>query len=209
MAAEKEFKSVRTFSPESTANWPSLFEPRTPKNNPTAKPQYEIEQVFAEDADLTELKQAAAKAAKMEWPNRKLSDGIQFPFKSGDAMIEHENTVAGQRGKEPRDLSLYAGKTILRLKNSKAPRVLDKKLNDILDREAIYGGCKVRCEISFRAYQGNGSNIPDCVTAYVESVVKVGDGERLGGSRDMKAAWAGVLDTKSEEDVDLNEKIPF
>jgi hypothetical protein len=65
--------------------------------------------------------------------------------------------------------------------NSKsAPGVVDKALNEIIDKEEFYSGCWGRASINFFPYDSNGNR---GIGVGLNNVQKLKDGDRLGGSR--------------------------
>jgi hypothetical protein len=81
-------------------------------------------------------------------------------------------------GDDEKDETVH-GYWVMNLKTERKPVVLDADSNEILDPEEIYGGCVAKVIIGFYAYN-YGAN--SGVSAGLNGVKKIDDGERLDGS---------------------------
>lgn len=81
------------------------------------------------------------------------------------------------------------------------PAVLDSRLQDIMDRNEIYSGCKGAVNLNFRPYN-KGSN---GIASYLAAIMKLADGEPIGGAVPNKVAFAGLADL--EDAVDTSEDL--
>lgn len=114
-----------------------------------------------------------------------------------DAMDEaiEQGMSSKWGGKKPKNLHLplrdgdeeradeapeYEGMMFLNANSKSAPGVVDKALNEIIDKEEFYSGCWGRASINFFPYDSNGNR---GIGVGLNNVQKLKDGDRLGGSR--------------------------
>lgn len=88
------------------------------------------------------------------------------------------------------------GNTIIKATSKYKVKCLDMDGDEVLDPEELYGGCYVRAGITFSGYSNEGKGI----SAYLEVVRKVADGERFGSG--ARVSDDDFLD-EDEEDDDL------
>lgn len=154
-----------------------------PKGDPTYNGTFLLR---PDSADLKDLKALFVSIARAKWPAKPLTE-VSFPLKLGEKKAEQSKA----KGK---DGSFYLGHVVLNA-DSKNPLTLSvfepgppSKVVE-LDTPALlaqyqnkfYYGCFVVPQLALVAYAGNGSNIPDCVKAYLQMVMWFGDGTRIGG----------------------------
>lgn len=197
---------ARIVTPECRFVYPHFFEPRQMMINgkPKGEPKYEVD-LLLEPESLADLKTKAVQVARAKWPGRDFkANPVKFPFKNGDAI------KAKQEAKGKKGLDYLAGKAVIHATSTYPVQVVDAQGNPILDKARVYGGCYGFAEITFAAYDGNGENIPDSVTTYINLAMKSRDGERIGG-RDAKTVFAGVIGKQTQEDPTegLDDEIPF
>jgi len=183
------------------------------KGKAKGDPKYSGTFLLALDgADLKAAKAKAAEVARARWPGRDLKE-LKFPFTNGEKRAEKSKAggkdgsffngtvVLDARSKyEPR-LSLLAGKAIRDLEG--AQRAVEGKAK-------FYNGCYVVPQVNFVAYDGqeeDGRGNPDGVTAYLDAVLWVKDGPRIGGSSgaDVFKTYAGTVSgedpTTGDDDI--------
>ena len=176
--------------------------------------------LFSNDhEDVPGIKKAMAQAAKLMWPDRPFSE-LRFPWKLGDTMADL--AVKKQKNKD-----YLRGFNVLRVKSPvenrekekrDAPTVYDIRnpSEPVISAEAIdkliYSGALVAAQLSFKGTEGNGSTITDGVTCYLNSIMFIKDGKRIG-VRDGAAVFSGIVGRAKDEDptggVDLDDEIPF
>lgn len=195
----------------------NLFEPRIVgnKNQTKGTPKYDITLGLSPDhADITAIKALALKAAKEKWPGRDIAgqwkEGIfKFPFTDGNKLA----AKAEQKGK---DGDLYRGKIVLVARSQYEPNlaaVVNGKLVDFNDQNRatakpyFYRGAEVFALLNFQAYDGGGDN-PDGVTAYLQQVVSLNKGDRLGKQvsaaetfKDYIGSVSGTDPTGGEDEI--------
>lgn len=138
-----------------------------------------------------------------EGEDKKFSTAILIP-KSDTATIEKikaaielakehgKSKVADKNGKIPANLKTplrdgdvdkpddptYAGMYFLNASTRTRPGIVDINRNAIMDRDEVYSGCYCLASINFYAYNSNNSK---GIAAGLNNLMKVADGERLGG----------------------------
>ena len=108
----------------------------------------------------------AAKAAGMAkiGKNGKIPAGIKLPLRDGDTEREDDPT--------------YAGHYFLNASSKKAPGIVAKDRQAILDSDEFYSGCYGRASINFYAFNSNGNK---GIAVGLNNLQKLKDGERLAG----------------------------
>lgn len=154
---------LRVVTPEAILSYPALFEPKAMNEGQTKK--YSAELIFPSGTDLKPLREAAHKAAVAKWGD-KIPKKLRSPFRDGSVDRE---------GKPE-----YEGATFISARTTKKPAVVTGPDRvPVSDPETLYGGCKVRCSVTAFAYDNAGN----CgVSFYLNSVWKLSDGTRLGGT---------------------------
>lgn len=192
-----------------------LFEPKPVGKRGKAKGTPKYSGTFAIDVDspdLAGLKAKAAAVARARWPGRDLKE-LKFPWESGDRKIEKEAKKAAKENRAPYDNSYIAGKVALVARSLYEPQLailtggnIEEYTGDkrALAKAKIYNGCYVIAQVNFTAYEGQqdedtGQGNPDGVNAYLDMVMKVKDGDRLGGSNPT-SVFKSYVGTVTDED---------
>lgn len=221
-------KAVRTV-------WPQLAEPRQfkdKKGKANGKLRYESTFLIPDDSDdLKVIKSALAKIIKAKWgaieanpANRDPGlyvkiDGksvrLKLPVQNGDDMAT-EGLSSGK------DRSFCAGSQVLKTATEYAVAVFDARKRDgdnrplrVTDKDSIknmvYSGAYTSAEIKFRSYDAVGTNPPG-VTAYLQKICFVHDGEKIvgeGGGDTFKAVQGAVVQTDPTGGAAADDEIPF
>jgi len=159
----------KVISPEATISYPHIFEPQTPPGATDAV--YSCALVFADDADITELKAAAQIVAKGEWGDKTAeliksgkvkmpfrTDGVEKGYPEGSIFINVKSR------KQPGVVSIYAGP--------------DGKPAILTDPNEIYPGAVVRASLRAYTYDTNGNR---GVSFSLNNIQKIKDGPRMDG----------------------------
>lgn len=164
-------------------SYPNLFKARSFNNG---EPMYSAVLLIpkTDRATVTKIKDAVEEA---------VNDSLSTKFKGKRPGVLHSPLRDGDA--EKADQAEYAGMYFMNVKSKNAPKLYDRDHNEIFDQEELYPGCWVRADLNFSAYSNSGNN---GVGAYVNSVMKWKDGERLAGY----TASADVYDDY-EDDEDL------
>ena len=106
----------------------------------------------------------------------KIPATLKLPLRDGD--IERPDDEA------------YADSYFINANSKEKPRIVDRNVQPILDRNEVYSGCYARVSISLYAFNTNGNRGIACGLGNIQ---KVADGEPLGGR------------TRAEDDFDIYE----
>lgn len=115
----------------------------------------------------------------------KLPAKLKLPLRDGDE----------EKGDDP----TYKDSYFINVSSKTKPGVVDKNLNEIIDKEEVYSGCYAKVSINFFSFDKAGSI---GISAGLNNIMKVADGEQLSGR-------ASAADDFADEntDVDLQEDI--
>jgi hypothetical protein len=187
------------------------------KGKAKGEPKYSGTFLLAIDgADLKAAKAKAAEVAKARWPGRDLKE-LKFPFTTGDKRAE-KSKAAGKDG------AFFAGTVVLDARSKYEPRLAILEGKTVRDLEGaqralegktkFYNGCFVVPQVNFVPYDGqaeNGVGNPDGVTAYLDAVLWVKDGPRIGGSSGAEVfkAYAGTVSGESATEGANDDEIAF
>ncbi len=210
--ADSEAVSVLT-TPPVRVSYPQVFVPRAIQEG--AEPKYGIVLMFDKTNSehnkfLNMLHAKAQKAMKEKWPDP--TKRPRIPIVGHDmSCIKDGDTACNKQGvplieKNPE----YAGHFIVRAGSKRKPGIVDKGRAEIMDKEAIYGGCSCKINLNPYAYDTKGNK---GVTFGLNGVQFWGDGEAFGGGRpsteDMFQAETGQNDPSSYEPKDDSVENPF
>lgn len=146
-----------------------VFEPHAMEGNEEAK--YSVTLLIPKSDKVTLDKiDKAVKAALEEGKSKKFGGTIpksyKHPLRDGDEKADTNPE--------------YEDHYFINANNTSRPGVVDKNLNEILDREEFYSGCYGRASIVFYPFNTNGNKGVACS---LHNLQKLEDGERLAGSR--------------------------
>lgn len=199
-------------TPEGPLLYPNLLTPRAyqPKGQAAkGEPRYDSSIMFpATAAEVPAIRKAILAAVKKQWPTRTDFNGIKWPLVDGD---KHAAALVA-KGKAPDTVNLYKGNLILKAHAlaKRKPEIIDRANNTVTDPNAIYGGVIARLSVNFKAGEIGG----DHVTAYINHVLIVRAGERIGGVS-AKNAFGDLVDGGSDTQVGAegtaldDDSIPF
>ena len=186
-------KNQPVLTPVALARFINVFEPRVvtgPDANPNALPKYEVNLVFPEGADLTELKQAAFKAGQIKFG----MDKAKWPKFAHPLFKKAEDLKEKHYG-------AYKGRIVLRASTTDPVGVVDADVQPIINPRDVYAGCEVIAQVKFAGYQRLGNSGISC---YLMNIQKVSDGEALSGGPRAEDAFSPVGGGKSAvEDDDI------
>jgi hypothetical protein len=94
-------------------------------------------------------------------------EGLKKPLRDGDTERAGDEAYKG---------SMFLNAT--RKATAGAPRMIDRAMNPIIDREEVYSGCFARVSLDFYAFNAAGNRGIACGLGNIQ---KIEDGERLGG----------------------------
>lgn len=228
MAEATQIFSYTTVAPTVTAH-PHFLEAVKFKRNgkETGEAKYSGVWVFEPDSqDLKNLKAKAAEAARAKWPGRSLSE-LQFPFKDGTAECAKRVAKMKAEGKEDdgkgdfqigkvlmKASSKFQPKLSVWLPGAKAPVELTDETAFKTHGGKFYFGVKTMVEVNFVPYDAVREGDKDGVTAYVQQVCSINQGERLAGARSASETFKGYSGAVKNEDptggaAAMDDEIPF
>lgn len=141
-------------------SFPHLFKPQAGQNG--GEPKYGAAFIVSKDVDLSEL-EAAMESAKVDKWGSSVPRKLRMPIHDGSENDHYEGYD---------DTVVY-----FNARNGRRPYLVDIKKQDIDDPEEIYPGAKVLAVVRPFAYD----NETKGVALSLQGVVKIGDGEQLGG----------------------------
>lgn len=154
----------------------------TPKSINGSEPKYSVSLIIRKSDGKTvnrikaALKQMLNDKATVDKMGGK-TKGLHMPLRDGDA---------------DRDDEAYADSYFINANANESypPKVLDKNLNEVIDKSEVYSGCYCQAVISFFPYNSNGNKGIGCGLLAIR---KIKDGEPLSG--------ATVVDTDFSDDL--------
>lgn len=168
----------------------SIFEPRAIKEGD--EPKYSL-MVMVPKSDTKTVKaiKAAIAAAEKQGATGgtfgKKKKASKQPLKDGDEQLMDEDNELGEE---------IAGHYYFNASSKRKPQIIDMYQKAIEDPEQVYSGCYARVAINFFPYNHNSTG----VAAGLEIVMKLKDGERLGGGRiDVSSAFGDNDDFDYED----------
>lgn len=103
--------------------------------------------------------------------NGKLPAGFRNPLKDGDKPKEGEDEEAVGE--------VYAGCYYIGASNKTKPQIADRTKRILTSEDEVYSGMYAKVSVNFFAYDNVGKGI----SCSLQNVLKVRDGERLGGGK--------------------------
>lgn len=212
--------------------YPALITPRAfgPKNKPKGDPKYSATFALEDDhPDLDPIKALLSQAAKALLPGARLSD-FSFPIQSGDKMIENYVASAQRAGKTQTEIaalhekfSWAKGKVLIKASSKYRPQlavvngqqIVDLDDNTIaVNKDKFYFGVQCLPEFNFVAGVRTQADGKDYVTAYLNGVVSLNKGERIGGGGGLAERFSGYIGSATNFDpagftAGEDEEIPF
>lgn len=157
--------------------WPQLFEPVTAPNDDQLKYRVMILVPKSDEETMRKLREAEQQAAeddKAKFPGGRVPKKLSSIIHDGDGENEKTGELYTERYPE------RAGHWFMSVNAREAypPKVVDQKLNPILDRSEIYSGVYARVSLSSYGYNQNGGV---GVSFGLRNVQKVADGEPFAG----------------------------
>lgn len=184
-------------TPKFRVSYPNVFEPKY--NELSKRNEFSIVALFPKGADLSILRQAAAKALKEKFPTRE-----KFPESCLD-ILSPTCVGTGQNGNPFRDQAdreqtmddgrkmlpagYEKGAFYLNLRSTQRPGLVDMNVVEIIDPTQFYPGCWARADLSVYAYE-KGKN--KGVAFGLSNIQKVADGDAFSGRAKPEDAFAAI-----------------
>jgi len=175
-----------------TLSYVNVFEPYIDPKNPEAKGKYKCLLLIDKDdkASVSKIKAAIkvieAKMIAEKYAGKAPKKAIKNTFNDGDEDKEGEE---------------YENRFYINVSKHIKPAIVDRRMNPITDPEDVYSGCVANVAIEFYYYFREDSK---GITASLEGIQKISDGEPLGASRTKPADVFEALEDEDEDDEDLD-----
>ena len=143
-----------------------VFEPKAIEEGQTPKYSVSILIPKSDKKTLDKIKKAieAAKQAGKAKLGGKIPPKLKVPLRDGD--------------EERPDDENYADCYFVNANSTNKPGIVDENRQEIIDRDEFYSGCYGKASINFYAFNAAGNK---GVAAGLNNLMKLEDGERLGG----------------------------
>lgn len=203
---------VRTIAP-GILTYNSIEKARAFTRNGKAQgdPKYEATIMFPKDSPaLAAIKTAGAQVAKAKWPGRSLKD-VATPWYDGTTYADKSAAKQEAAGKDPKGFDEAGRDHVLITARSKfQPRLAGLDNGRIVDYDTetakqanyrnFYAGVEVLVEINLVAYDPIKDGDKAGITAYLNGVVTLKKGDKLGGGASMAESFSGYAGAMSDAD---------
>lgn len=167
----------------------NVFEPKAGEDGGKEKYSLCIIIPKSDKATIKKIKAAVAAAAEAgagKFKGGKIPKNFKQPLRDGDVDREDDEN--------------FADSFFLNASSLHKPQVVDKALNEIMNKEDFYSGAFGRISINFYVFN-TGTN--QGVAAGLENVQKTSDGPRLGGGGATAEQDFGDLEDFEDDEDDL------
>lgn len=170
-------------------SYANVWEPKRPANNPEAKPKYSCSLIIpkSDKQTVAAINKAVDEAIQEgigkfggKIPNKA---ALKLPLRDGDTEREGDPAYTN---------SYFVNASA---NEEHPPRIVDKRVQPILDHSEVYSGVYAKVAINFYAFSVNGNRGVACGLGNIQ---KIRDGEPLGGFSDPNAEFS-----VEDEDDDL------
>jgi hypothetical protein len=181
-------QSTRVTSGKGLFSYANVFKP-TAMDDKT-EPKYNTQFIWKKSDKATTKKfEAAIKAAKDKFIKEKLGGKepkkFDLPIRDGD--------------EEKEGIEEYEGCWFISAKSYRKPKVVDRQFDMIVDPEDFYSGCYGAIVLNFYGYDVGANK---GVAAGLESIMKLADGEPLGGGGGNVREDFAAFEDFDDEDLD-------
>lgn len=192
----KQKRTVK-ITPKGRVVFSHVFEPT---KSMKGKNLYKLFLAFnKESTDMSDLKELVKEAIMEEWPNKEDRPKLINPIKDGDTDTDQDGNLKCEK------YSALKGCWTIEASTMFKPQVVDQGMNEIdpMDPDGFYAGCYARASVVAFAYK------PDKETPAkkkgvafgLNNVMKVAEGDRLGGGTSAKQDFADVAAPESAPDL--------
>lgn len=173
-------------TPEAVACFVKLL---APEENLNGVLKYSVCLAFPDSEDLSKIKTAIYNAVVNRWGEDKTKwpKNLKFPLRSGS--------------EKEKDLDFWVSKMFINANSDRKPGLVDAALNPILNSDEIYSGMIIRAAVNFYAFEKAGNRGIACG---LNHVMKVKDGDRLGGGPSIEEAFSDFATVATATDGDLD-----
>ena len=172
-------------------SYPHLAEPRQSTDGGDAKYSATLLIPKTDKETITKIKNAIADAA------------AEYREKNGSSSLPPKPSTTLHDGDQPKDNGEEYGPEckgcyVITCSSKQMPLYIDRNKEEIMDvANELYAGCYVRASLNFRGYNFNGKK---GITAYLNAIMKVAEGEPFGGARTTAADFDDGYDYGDDDD---------
>jgi hypothetical protein len=164
-------------------SYANIWEPKAPKEGQDKK--YSVSAIIPKsDTKTLEMINKGIEKIKEEVKSKnggKLPKNFHIPLRDGDQDREDE---------------AYANSFFIGCNSSNKPKIFDRSLNEVIERDEVYSGCYANVSLNLFFFDVDTNR---GIGAGLNGIQKIKDGEALGGGGNVKEDFAEV----SDEDDDL------
>lgn len=167
--------AVKIITPIFRASYTKIWEPGTDQQGNS---YYGLSMIFNKDKlkpdELKLIQDSIKKALVEKWgaDPAKHPRNLKICLRDAD---QEDRTNPNAANYDP----AYVNSFFMNAKSGNQPGIVDDRVQPILDKNEFYSGCYARASVVFQAYDKGGGKGVGC---YVNNIMKVADGERLGGA---------------------------
>lgn len=132
-------------------------------------------------AKIEQAIEAAKEQGKAKWGG-KIPKVLKSPLRDGD---------------EERDDEAYENSYFINASSKTKPGIIDRYRKEITDEEELYSGCYGRASINFYPFDVQANKGIACG---INNLMKLEDGEPLGGRQSAESDFEGFFDDPEEDD---------
>ncbi|RLB85443.1 MAG: DUF2815 domain-containing protein [Deltaproteobacteria bacterium] len=180
---EKKELNTKYVTPEIICSFPYLFE----ISDYTGKFGLSIPIKTDQEEEIKKIKTLIGNAAENKWGKKarvEVGKKIKSPLRDGNEEKEGNDEV-------------YKDAVFFSANSAKRPGVVDNKVQPLMDQDEIYPGCIIRASVNFYAYDYKGKKGVACG---LQNVMKVKDGEPIGGKTTPEDDFAGYATENTSEE---------
>lgn len=171
-------------------SYANIWEPKSMKNDPESKKRYSAALIISKD-DTKTIKaiERAVEEAKIEGKsklankNGVIPKNIKLPLRDGDEDRPDDEAYEGC-------YFINANATA-----DHPPKIVDRRVEPILDRAEVYSGCYANVSVDFYAFSVKGNAGIACGLGNIQ---KVRDGEHLTGEHSAEADFEALDDDEDD-----------
>jgi len=183
---------MRIITPVGEAAFVSVFRPAKAMEGSTNQdPKFQMTILWSKkDPNLKKLRDAIKKVATEKW-------GAKAPIMLDKGQLKSPLRDGDERGDDADGENWRAGKVFLTARTTTRPGIVNEDLEDIIDHNEVYAGCKARMAVWLYAFDKAGNK---GVAALLNHVQKMGDGERKDGYKTAAQTFSEGDDGVEDDD---------
>lgn len=155
------------------------------------KPKYSVSLIIpkSDKKTIKDIQNAIEEAKKVGITKfgGKIPANLKMPLRDGDIDREDDEN--------------YADSYFVNANCVTKPGIVDKNGRPIIDSTEFYSGCYGHASITFYAFNSNGNKGIACG---LNNLMKISDGEPLGGRSRAEDDFAGLIDNEDDDDAFLD-----